>query len=229
MLDETDALFMDKTFKLSGIGTAAQPDTQFVFVTATLPQTVQRTIHNEFPEVVELTGPGLHRVSPHIDMDVIDCSDADPAQRTCPHMLNQLPATERLHQTRLVADTVALRFFFFFPPQKKIRAVTRKKKQALMNAVVHKAYQRVLVFGSSIDSCRIAENVLTRADRKRTKYNVLAYHAAVDRFTMQRNLAQFIQPLIKKPQIMICSDRASRGLDFDRIGVDHVVLFDFPR
>jgi superfamily II DNA/RNA helicase len=107
--------------------------------------------------------------------------------------------------------------------------VTRNKKQALLDAVTKNGCQRVLVFCSSIQSCRIAENVLKRFDRKGKRYDVLAYHAAVDGFTMHRNLAQFVQPLLKKPQVMICSDRASRGLDFDRIAVDHVVLFDFPR
>ena len=38
MLHEVDVLFMDDTFKLAPIGTSAPEDTQFIFVTATLPQ-----------------------------------------------------------------------------------------------------------------------------------------------------------------------------------------------
>jgi ATP-dependent RNA helicase DDX18/HAS1 len=82
VLDETDALFMDPSFKLSEIGVGVPPTTQFVFVTATLPDSVRKTIENEFPEVVTICGPGLHRISPHIDIDVVDCSDNEPAQRT---------------------------------------------------------------------------------------------------------------------------------------------------
>lgn len=37
-LPKVDVLFMDETFKLAPIGTCAPEDTQFLFVTATLPQ-----------------------------------------------------------------------------------------------------------------------------------------------------------------------------------------------
>ena len=29
--------------------------------------------------------------------------------------------------------------------------------------------------------------------------------------------------------ILVCTDRAARGVDFDSAPVDHVILFDFPR
>ena len=35
---QVDVLFMDETFKLAPIGSRAPEDTQFIFVTATLPQ-----------------------------------------------------------------------------------------------------------------------------------------------------------------------------------------------
>lgn len=38
ILHQVDVLFMDETFKLAPIGTSAPEDTQFIFVTATLPQ-----------------------------------------------------------------------------------------------------------------------------------------------------------------------------------------------
>ena len=37
VLDEVDVMFLDDTFDLSVIGSAAPLDTQFLFVTATLP------------------------------------------------------------------------------------------------------------------------------------------------------------------------------------------------
>ena len=40
VLDEVDVMFLDDTFDLSVIGGAAPQDTQFVFVTATLPVAV---------------------------------------------------------------------------------------------------------------------------------------------------------------------------------------------
>lgn len=38
MCVQVDVLFVDETFKLAPIGTCAPDDTQFIFVTATLPQ-----------------------------------------------------------------------------------------------------------------------------------------------------------------------------------------------
>jgi superfamily II DNA/RNA helicase len=29
--------------------------------------------------------------------------------------------------------------------------------------------------------------------------------------------------------VLICTDRAARGVDFDAAPVDHVVIFDFPK
>lgn len=40
VLDEVDVMFLDETFDLTAIGTAAPSGTQFVFVTATLPVAV---------------------------------------------------------------------------------------------------------------------------------------------------------------------------------------------
>lgn len=40
VLDEVDVMFLDDTFDLSIIGGAAPADTQFLFVTATLPVAV---------------------------------------------------------------------------------------------------------------------------------------------------------------------------------------------
>ena len=35
--------------------------------------------------------------------------------------------------------------------------------------------------------------------------------------------------MLKLPVVLVCTDRASRGLDFERAPVDHVVLYDFPQ
>lgn len=51
VLDEADVLFMDESFPLQPIGAACPQDTQFVFVTATLPEIVTEQITREFPGV----------------------------------------------------------------------------------------------------------------------------------------------------------------------------------
>jgi superfamily II DNA/RNA helicase len=44
VLDEVDVLFLDESFELEPIGQAAPQDSQFLFVTATLPVTVANQV-----------------------------------------------------------------------------------------------------------------------------------------------------------------------------------------
>ena len=68
VLDEVDILMVDETFgpQLRTVGVAAPSKTQFVFVTATLPDTVVNNVKSEFPGVVVVKGPGLHKVAPNL-------------------------------------------------------------------------------------------------------------------------------------------------------------------
>ena len=43
------------------------------------------------------------------------------------------------------------------------------------------------------------------------------------------NIAEFSRPLLKVPVVLVCTDRASRGLDFESAPVEHVILYDFPQ
>ena len=43
------------------------------------------------------------------------------------------------------------------------------------------------------------------------------------------NIADFSRPLLKIPVVLVCTDRASRGLDFESAPVEHVILYDFPQ
>ena len=48
-----------------------QVATQFLFVTATLPDVVVSQIVSEFPEVMTLKGPGLHRIASSVEVKAI--------------------------------------------------------------------------------------------------------------------------------------------------------------
>jgi ATP-dependent RNA helicase DDX18/HAS1 len=77
VLDEVDILMIDDTFgpQLRTVGAAAPLEkTQFVFVTATLPDSVVETVETEFRNVLQVRGPGLHRVAPTVKERLVDVS-----------------------------------------------------------------------------------------------------------------------------------------------------------
>ena len=77
VLDEVDVLLVDETFgpQLRTVGAAAPvQQTQFVFCTATLPDSIVETVRREFPAVQTIKGPGLHRVALTVRERLIDVS-----------------------------------------------------------------------------------------------------------------------------------------------------------
>lgn len=101
------------------------------------------------------------------------------------------------------------------------------KKTALLQLVEQNPVRKTLIFCNKIETCRKVENVLKRIDRKGMKICVLPFHAAVSQECRISSLEHFLDSQSEKSLFLICTDRASRGLDL--INVDHVVLFDFPR
>lgn len=204
----------DGTFgpQLRAIGQAMEKmeQVQFVFVTATLPDRIVQTVTKEFPGVVQVRGPGLHRVAPSMTERLIDVSVPSQDNRNSKLGL-QVKAKEMLKTLRM----------------------TRCR--------------RTLIFCNTVQSCRAVENLLKRSDRKRQKYDVRAYHNAMTPEARNANLDIFSNAGEKQqPQrqsstgdnsnrrvkdvdyILVCTDRAARGVDFGASPVDHVILFDFP-
>lgn len=192
ILDEADVLMMDESFPLQPIGAACPENTQFVFVTATLPDIVVDQINLEFPDVKPLKGPGLHRISPSVAETLIDCS-APKGER---NLIEVALENKRLAMLKSLDDTVA---------------------------------QRTIIFCNTIQQCREVENILSRADRQEKIRRALPYHGAIDATAREMNIAEFSRPLLKVPVVLVCTDRASRGLDFESAPVEHVILYDFPQ
>nr|GLL35803.1 DEAD-box ATP-dependent RNA helicase 50 [Ipomoea trifida]GMD39434.1 DEAD-box ATP-dependent RNA helicase 50 [Ipomoea batatas] len=102
------------------------------------------------------------------------------------------------------------------------------KKNALLQLAEESPVPKTIVFCNKIESCRKVENALKRFDRKGIYVRVLPFHAALDREMRLASMKEFHSPQPKNVSMfLVCTDRASRGIDFT--GVDHVVLFDFPR
>ncbi|XP_015870126.3 DEAD-box ATP-dependent RNA helicase 50 isoform X2 [Ziziphus jujuba] len=103
------------------------------------------------------------------------------------------------------------------------------KKSALLEIVEGSSVPKTIVFCNKIETCRKVENALKRFDKRGTSVRVLPFHAAVAQESRLANMKEFTNPGQDKVcQFLVCTDRASRGMDFS-CGVDHVILFDFPR
>lgn len=103
------------------------------------------------------------------------------------------------------------------------------KRLALLRALEQTDSDRTLIFCNTIPQCRMVENALQRVDRSNRIRQVYPYHGAIDFAQREKNIEEFSRPLLKVPAVLICTDRASRGMDFQRASVDHVILFDFPQ
>ncbi|MED6204297.1 DEAD-box ATP-dependent RNA helicase 50 [Stylosanthes scabra] len=102
------------------------------------------------------------------------------------------------------------------------------KKSALLLLAEERPVPRTIVFCNKIDTCRKVENALKRIDRKGALIQVLPFHAAMTQESRLASMKEFARsPSKQMSQFMVCTDRASRGIDF--WGVEHVILFDFPR
>ena len=197
VLDEVDILLIDETFgpqlRTISAAVAQLEKTQFVFVTATLPDQIVETVKAEFPDVVQVRGPGLHRVAPSLKERLVDVS--------VPSQYNQDAA--------MCFDV---------------------KAKQLLQALRQNRCRRTLIFCNTVDSCRDVENLLKRRDRKGSVYEVGAYHNAMTPENRNENLDVFAKGRQGDVDyILVCTDRAARGVDFDASPVDHVVIFDFPK
>jgi len=101
------------------------------------------------------------------------------------------------------------------------------KKSALVKIVEESPVCKTIIFCNKIDTCRKVENVLRRLDRKASQIKVLPFHAALDQAQRIANIKEFLKKQTADSMFLVCTDRASRGIDF--ANVNHVVLFDYPR
>eukprot|EP00590_Aulacoseira_subarctica_P008153 CAMPEP_0172433732 /NCGR_PEP_ID=MMETSP1064-20121228/69397_1 /TAXON_ID=202472 /ORGANISM="Aulacoseira subarctica , Strain CCAP 1002/5" /LENGTH=395 /DNA_ID=CAMNT_0013181813 /DNA_START=422 /DNA_END=1609 /DNA_ORIENTATION=+ len=196
VLDEVDVLMMDETFgpQLKTAGIASPQQTQFVFVTATLPDSVIQSVKKEFSKVEVIKGPGLHRISPNLKEVLVDVS---------------VPSSKS---------------------NRDAKACFQIKAEELSNALRKNKSDRTLIFCNTVESCRSIENYLKRRDRRGNLSRVGAYHGAMSTEARNAELASFSSSTQEDvDRILVCTDRAARGVDFGGVNVDHVIIFDFPK
>ncbi|KAF0932836.1 hypothetical protein E2562_012163 [Oryza meyeriana var. granulata] len=101
------------------------------------------------------------------------------------------------------------------------------KRSALVKIIEESPVRKTIIFCNKIETCRKVENVLRRLDRKASQIKVLPFHAALDQEQRIANIKEFLNRQTADSMFLVCTDRASRGIDF--ANVNHVVLFDYPR
>jgi ATP-dependent RNA helicase DDX18/HAS1 len=69
VLDEVDILFGDEDFEkaLQCLISSSPVDTQYLFVTATLPKNVYSKLVEVFPDCEMVMGPSMHRISSRLE------------------------------------------------------------------------------------------------------------------------------------------------------------------
>ncbi|KAL3750457.1 hypothetical protein ACJRO7_011459 [Eucalyptus globulus] len=102
------------------------------------------------------------------------------------------------------------------------------KKSAFIQLVEESPVTKMIVFCDKTETCRKVENALKRIDRNGADTRVLPFHAAVSQELWQANMKLLLLHLKMSPCFWFAPTGMSlRGLNFT--GVDHVILFNFPR
>ncbi|KAL0919802.1 hypothetical protein M5K25_011922 [Dendrobium thyrsiflorum] len=132
-----------------------------------------------------------------------------------------------MHRTSSRLDEVLLDCSGIEGEEKNPATAFLNKKTALLQLAEESPVPKTIVFCNKIETCRKVENALKRSDRQGIHSKILPFHAALAQELRLSNLEEFLKPESKESMFLICTDRASRGIDFTN--VDHVILFDFPR
>tara|TARA_B110000977_G_scaffold65561_1_gene89340 strand:+ start:739 stop:2883 length:2145 start_codon:yes stop_codon:yes gene_type:complete len=212
VMDECDVLLGDsfefaeqvKPLRQACLAMGEKSQTKFVLVTATIPEDVLAQLRDFFDgDLRVVQGPGLHRPAAGLLERLVDCSGGDVVDDQS-GFYRKYRALEQLLEAE--------------------RGKGRGGKKGAGGAA-----RRMLLFCNKIETCRRVENMLRRADRDGERLVPMPYHAALTDERRKASLDRFLAPPKpnETPMMLVCTDRASRGLDASL--VSHVILFDFPR
>lgn len=210
LLDATDGGFAQDCYRVVDAvrhrTEATQAYAQFVLCGATITQVLLREIENTFPNATNILSPTLHKSVSKLNQTWITV------------------AADRLSKLKeiLFADYHRKSGAFAEPlPRGSAKFKREEQESKNLDSEAHplpKSMKRTIIFCNTINSCRFLDLELQELG-----FKVTSYHGDIPVDQRPLNFAKFANGEIP---IMVCTDIASRGLDFT--AVDHVILFDFP-
>ena len=126
-----------------------------------------------------------------------------------------------LHRVSPIVEEVLVDCSGPMSQEKNSETAFENKRLALLRALEQTPTERTVIFCNTIAQCRKVENALERVDRQSRLRVVYPYHGAIDAKTRGDHMTEFSRPLLKVPSVLVCTDRASRGMDFDKAQVFH--------
>jgi uncharacterized membrane protein YgcG len=252
----------DDAALLEASSSSAADGPRFVLVSATIPAGALGALRELFPGLVGAFGPGLHRTSPGLREELVDCSGG-PGE----------PSLESGNARKLDALKVALSRV---GAQRAVVFCNKLETCRLVENAMRRWRDQALASGGGAVDGEVEGEDGEEAHQQRQPqscHEPLAYHEAVRDELRKANLARFLEPpppvqddassspesavalevaattaaatatannggprgraplfgppAPPPPLALVCTDRASRGIDTSACG--HVVLFDFPR
>ena len=231
VLDEADLLFEDEDFEDTWAALReALPDTaSTAFVTATLPNWLVSRIQEELPLAKLLKGNNLHRTAAGVQETIVDCSagervrgDGDAGFRL------KAAALARELVDGQVADRILI-FCNTIESCRRVENLLRRKDRrgdryqvlAFHGAIPAEARKKTLAaFTAPSGSYQGGYDARGDDDGRGGDNGWYDGDGHSRRAPVPNG-----QPAV--PRVLVCTDRASRGMDFSEVG--HVILFDFPR
>ncbi|KAJ3267838.1 hypothetical protein HK104_005595, partial [Borealophlyctis nickersoniae] len=212
-IDEADTMF-DEGFgqELSSIfetvkrisETRSRP-CQFIFVSATLPRSVVRTLNRDFPDTIRITTPFLHRTLPKLHQVFLRIDSSTTKKNMLLDILK-----------RAVADDD--RIIIFCNTRKTCAEVTAflKEKRYLVADVSSQVEtkERAIILEEFVGKEVKGKTGKTKEGSPETKKEPTP--------STPEDPAARLPPLL-----LVATDIASRGIDTTRVG--HVILYDFPQ
>ena len=132
-----------------------------------------------------------------------------------------------LHRVSPIVEEVLIDCSGPMNQEKNAETAFENKRLVLLRALEQTPTERTVIFCNTIAQCRKVENALQRVDRQSRLRVVYPYHGAIDAKTRSEHMTEFSRPLLKVPSVLVCTDRASRGMDFDKAQVSYHLSYRF--